>query len=83
MGLISNNTDWSPGHYDYVNSSNNPRTVANPTIRIAGTLEIASGCTLTLNPGSKLEFGHHGKIVVKPRGKLIINGTNGNEVVLT
>lgn len=81
--LINTNTTWAPGHYDYINYSGSSKNVANSFIRIAGTLEIAADKTLTLAPGCRLEFGHQGKIIIKPRGKLIINGTSGSPVVLT
>ena len=81
--LINSNTIWSPGHYDYINFSGNPKNIANSIIRIAGTLEVAPGCTLTLNPNCRIEFGHQGKIIIQPKGKLIINGTDGNPVILT
>lgn len=81
--FITANTTWSPGNYNYIHSSGVNRNIPNQVIKIAGTLEIAPNCTLTLNPGCKIEFGHHGKIVVKPKGKLIINGVSDNEVILT
>jgi len=80
---ITTNTTWTPGNYQYVNSSGNQLTITKQSIRIAGTIEVAPNCTLTINPGCKIEFGHHGRIVVKPRGRLVLNGASDNEVILT
>jgi len=80
---ITTNTTWTPGNYQYVNSSGNQLTITKQSIRIAGTIEVAPNCTLTINPSCKIEFGHHGKIIVKPRGRLVLNGASDNEVILT
>jgi len=47
-------------------------------LRIAGTLRIATGKTLTINGGIHFEFGENGKIIVERGAKFIINSHPSN-----
>lgn len=52
-------------------------------LRIANTLKIAGGKTLTINGTQRIEFGEKGKIVIEQGGQLIVNGSSGNPTVIT
>ena len=44
---------------------------------------VPSGVTLTLNPGTKVRFCEGTSIKVEDGGAIVLNGANGNEIVLT
>lgn len=69
--IISSDQTWngafSPFDYD-----------GDGIIRIAGTLRIAAGYTLTINDGLLFEFGETGRIVVERGAKLIVDADASN-----
>lgn len=50
---------------------------------ILNDLYVPSGVTLTIGPGTKIRFCEGTRIKVEDGGQLVLNGENGNEVVLT
>lgn len=67
---ITSNTTWtSAAPFDNDNDG---------IVRIAGTLRITTGKTLTINGGIHFEFGENGKVVVERGAKFIINSTTAN-----
>lgn len=50
---------------------------------ILNDLYVPSGVTLTIGPGTKIRFCEGTRIKVEDGGQIVLNGENGNEVVLT
>lgn len=50
---------------------------------ILNDLYVPSGVTLTIEPGTKIRFCEGTRIKVEDGGQIVLNGENGNEVVLT
>ncbi len=62
--------------------SNDTTITADKPVVIYGHLGVPAGKTLTIDPGAHLYFHYNSGIIVYEGGKILINGTLGNEVIM-
>ena len=62
-------------------TSNTTWTLANSPVTITETITIASGATLTIDPGVEVRLGNAVSVLVD--GGLVADGTDGNPIVFT
>ncbi len=48
---------------------------SNGKVKINGTLTVADGAILTINPGVSVSFGDLSKMIIRPNGRVILHGT--------